>query len=926
MGADPVLTRTLLVLLVGAALLFLGGIAPSTPAVASHGGPAVPVGASVPAVSSLGAPAVGPDRPLIVNSTEVLANGTVVPGNYYNPDGQTPTALALDAGQGTIFAATTSPYGLVRINDSTDLIVGNVTQDNLTTGLAFDAAASELFDGVWNCTDLNSSLGCLGYSGFVNVLNATLGRYVASVGVNGTPRDMAVDPADGRLFVPLSNRDCVAVIDLRANDSLVADVPVGIDPWAAVYDPATGDVYVANNGSGNVTVVSAATASAVADVGVGVGPTSLVYDPGTGEIFVGNSGSNNTSVILASTNLVVATVGLAGSPTGLSYDGSAGEIFVSWDRPRVPYPVGGNVSVLSDATDTVVGNVTTSDPMGASVFDPARNELFVEDLYQGFVDVVSPSSEAVVATVLFSTWPIDVAFDTGRGEVFVTDPADSNVTILSAASGWEVARVALVVGGPLVYDAGRAQVFVAGGYSDDVSVISDATNSVTATIALANGSVPGALAYDPGRGEVFVADSNASAVSVINDTTDRVVATVAVGSEPDALAYDARTHDVWVGEANSSVVDILSDATDSVVAHVSLSAGSNVSLLTYDPRRNAMYADNGNLNLIDVISDRTYRVVTKLFLPRGTNVNGMLYDTARSEVLFTDSGLNNASTWDTLGVINDADNRIVQWVPTGPDSRGAAPSGLAEDPATGTIYVANQYQGTLSLVTPSTLTFLYRGPQPGWPWSVTGGTPVSTQNDTFYGARDQVSFLAPNGLFQFSISVLANFFGVVKITGPGDPTQTSVRVEGPTTVVVTFGWLIGTSLTFNETGLPPGSVWNVSIAPTLASGPAPATNGSAGGTSISFTEPTGASFRFQVSGPAGFRAVPSKGTVSIPPFGESKAIRFEPYPGKLASRASGLPPVALGGVNLAIPVARPVSSRPPGRSGLRSGPEAAAAR
>ena len=90
--------------------------------------------------------------------------------------------------------------------------------------------------------------------------------------------------------------------------SVVATITVGNVPTYVAYDSAKGEVFVANDGSNSVSVISDTTNSVVATVSyVGSNPFGVTYDSGKGEVFVANSGSNNVSVINDSNNAKSAT-------------------------------------------------------------------------------------------------------------------------------------------------------------------------------------------------------------------------------------------------------------------------------------------------------------------------------------------------------------------------------------------------------------------------------------------------------------------------------------------------------------------------------------------------------------------------------------------------------------------------------------------
>src|SRR2546427_7756009 len=79
-------------------------------------------------------------------------------------------------------------------------------------------------------------------------------------------------------------------------DSVAATVPVGPSPFALAFDPMNGDVYVANEGSHTVSVISGSSNTVVATVTVGSSPQGVAFDPTNGDVYVANFNSRTVSV------------------------------------------------------------------------------------------------------------------------------------------------------------------------------------------------------------------------------------------------------------------------------------------------------------------------------------------------------------------------------------------------------------------------------------------------------------------------------------------------------------------------------------------------------------------------------------------------------------------------------------------------------
>src|SRR3989442_717339 len=206
------------------------------------------------------------------------------------------------------------------------------------------------------------------------LLNNTLvpGNFLAANGVG--PRAIAYDSGKGEVFVANQFSGIVSVISDVTN-AVVTAIPVGSGPAGVAYDSAKGEVFVTNSNSNTVSVISDATNAVVASVPVmGSSPVGVAYDNGTGELFVTNQGSSTVTVVSDITNAVVAVLGGFSAPVGIAYDSVRGEVFVANQGSN-------NVSVYNDGTDSfvryrwVTDNAVGSGPGGVT-FEASRGEEF----------------------------------------------------------------------------------------------------------------------------------------------------------------------------------------------------------------------------------------------------------------------------------------------------------------------------------------------------------------------------------------------------------------------------------------------------------------------------------------------------------------------------------------------------------------------
>jgi len=347
------------------------------------------------------------------------------------------------------------------------------------------------------------------------------------------------------------------------------------------------------------------------------------------------------------------------------------------------------------------------------------------------------------------------------------------------------------------------------------------------------------LTYDSAKGLVYVANTNSENLSVVSDTNDTVVATIALGADPGEVVYDAAQAEVFVSAYNEGDVLVLSATTNAETAVVPV--GSEPGALLYE-------ADMGEVFVLNIESN-------------------------------------------TTSVISVATNSVLATVPV-----GGGPEFVARDDARGTTVVTNYAQGTLSMIyqplpPPSfAVTFSETGLPLAMSWSVTVGGVMHTSFLSTIVANETA------GTYPFTIGSVPGY--TASITA-GNVTVSS----GPKTVDISFSAVPGPGhyrVSFDETGLPSGTSWGVTLNGTLLISSSVA---------INFTEANG-SLTFEVGSVAGYSASPSTGSVDVKGGPETLSIDFTTSQSPPKNNATnpakilGLPPLEgyalLGGIVLVV--------------------------
>jgi DNA-binding beta-propeller fold protein YncE len=274
-------------------------------------------------------------------------------------------------------------------------------------------------------SDATNTVSAISDSDYTTLANVSVGKF---------PSGIAFDSARHEVFVANQNSGTVSVISDDSN-SVVATIDLSINSSHAgisniVYDSGKGEMFVSNFMSGVVSVILDSTREVVATIPLGTNPypTSLIYNSGKGEIYVryeglgGRNPANFMSVISDATNSVIATVPLDNNIAALgACDSATGEIYM-------PNPANSSVLVISDKTHSVVGSIPVGKSIGVG-FDPVKGVLFVGDGIDS-TDIVSVKTKSVIDTVPIKS--VLMVYDSGKNVML--DLGNGSIQFVSDAS------------------------------------------------------------------------------------------------------------------------------------------------------------------------------------------------------------------------------------------------------------------------------------------------------------------------------------------------------------------------------------------------------------------------------------------------------------------------------------------------------------
>ncbi|HTS20447.1 MAG TPA: YncE family protein [Casimicrobiaceae bacterium] len=131
----------------------------------------------------------------------------------------------------------------------------------------------------------------------------------AGISASGTANFMVISSVYHRGYLPNGTDNTLTIVDTD-NDTVTHTVPVGTTPLETIVDANGGNVYVVNQGSNSVSILSAATETVIDSLAVGGAPWRML--DGLDHVFVLNTnGSSADSVTIAAEENTLAETAIA---------------------------------------------------------------------------------------------------------------------------------------------------------------------------------------------------------------------------------------------------------------------------------------------------------------------------------------------------------------------------------------------------------------------------------------------------------------------------------------------------------------------------------------------------------------------------------------------------------------------------------------
>lgn len=311
-------------------------------------------------------------------------------------------------------------------------------------------------------------------------------------------------------------------------------------------------------------------------------------DPETGPdesylVYVTNEDSNDISVISGSTHEVLATIPVGKRPRGIKVSPDGSRVYVALSgSPKCPPTMDEEICEAMEAdksadgiaeVDTRARTVVRVLPSGS---DPEQfdvnwetGRLYVSNEDSHTASILDLTTGELVTSVPTGREPEGVRLSPDGSIVYVTGETDGDITVLDAGDGSELARIP--VGRrprDSVFTSDGETAYVSAEHGFKITIVDVASNSATGEIALPEGSLPMGLVLSNDEETLYVANGRGQTVVAIDLVTNTVTKSVVAGTRPWGLAKSPQGRYLYTANGPSNDVTVIDSESFQVVTRI----------------------------------------------------------------------------------------------------------------------------------------------------------------------------------------------------------------------------------------------------------------------------------------------------------------------------------------------------------------------
>ncbi len=302
-------------------------------------------------------------------------------------------------------------------------------------------------------------------------------------------------------------------------------------------------------------------------------------------IYVTNEDSNSVTMISGDTHEVIATIPVGKRPRGIkvSPDGSVFYVALS-GSPKCPPTMDDEVCEAMTA-DKAADGIAEVNPLTQEVVrilpsgsDPEQfdvnwetGKLYVSNEDTHTATILDLNRGEILMTIPTGLEPEGVRLSPDGSFFYVTGEVASDITVIDANSGAEITRIKVGLRPrDSLFSADGSTAYISAEFGALINIIDVASNTATGEIPLPEGSLPMGLVISPDGSTLYVANGRGQTVVAIDLASRQVVNSVVVGPRPWGLAMSLDGTTLYSANGPSDDISVIDIASFEVIKKITV--------------------------------------------------------------------------------------------------------------------------------------------------------------------------------------------------------------------------------------------------------------------------------------------------------------------------------------------------------------------
>ncbi|PKK85083.1 MAG: hypothetical protein CVT49_00650 [candidate division Zixibacteria bacterium HGW-Zixibacteria-1] len=260
-------------------------------------------------------------------------------------------------------------------------------------------------------------------------------RIVDVIRTGTAPRGMAYSRLNRQLYVANSEDNSVVVIDLNTRQTLrTVLLRYGDEPGRMALSPDEQQLYVVNHGSNTMSVYDTQSFQEMDRVTLGTAPAAIVSDRLSGNVYISNLRSEDVSVYQPIEQAVATTLAVGGSPSEIALDDRDRVLYLAFDRQR-------KISFIDLRTGNNLGTLNICSPAVGLAYHRGSRQLYTAMADCSEIAIIKPENGLKLGQILVPGRPGLITLDPENRFLLVVMPEENKLVVINVVSREVMAQI-----------------------------------------------------------------------------------------------------------------------------------------------------------------------------------------------------------------------------------------------------------------------------------------------------------------------------------------------------------------------------------------------------------------------------------------------------------------------------------------------------